>query len=304
MKSYTTLRNQFGSLSKNSSSTNLALADILINDSLRYLTGKFPIFNERAYTVNTVAQQQFYNLPPQVKRLINVTVSIGSVLWLPKFAPNRDYWDSLNVITFYQDFPSFFYVFNSQMGLFPIPASSGNPITMNYQVRTTDLSMADVTQTTASATMSATNGSTTLTASGATFLNWMVNNWIQIPETSNNATSGDGKWYQIDSVTSSTVAVLKNKYTGPTVTGASFTIGEMPILSEDYQDLPLYRALWIYFNSIVPNPNQAKLYKELYDVGYVMLNDEYGDKTTSPVLTDTDAPVYNPNLFVRSISQI
>lgn len=303
MKTYTTLRNAFGTLSQNNTTANLALGDQLVNDALRYLTGKF-YFNERSYTTSTVAQQQFYNLPPQVKQIIDVTVTIGGVLWLPTFAPNRQYWDALNVITFYQDFPSQFYVYNSQLGLFPIPASSGNTVTMNYKIRTTDLSMADVTQTTASSTVSATNGSPTITATGATFLNWMVGNWIQIPESTSNTTSGDGKWYQIQSVTNSTTLVLDNNYTGPSVTGANFTIGEVPILSEDYQDLPLYRALYIYFNSIVPDANKAKLYKDLYDAGYDMLNSEYGQKTTNVALTDTDAPVYNPNLFVRSISQI
>lgn len=297
MRTTTSYKNDFGTLAKNTSTPNQALGLFLINDALRYLTGKF-YFNERSYTVNTTAQQTFYNLPPQVKNLIDVTVSIGSVLWVPKLAPSREYWDALNVITFYQDFPSFFFVYNGQMGLFPTPASTGNPITMNYKIRTIDLVQADVTQTTASSTVTATNNSTTITATGASFLNWMDEQWIQIPFTSSNATSGDGQWYQIDSITSSTVLVLKNPYTGTTVTGASFTVGQVPILPEDYQDLPLYRALWIYYNSIVPNPNQAKLYKNLYDEGYAMLNSEYGQKTTSPVLTDPDTPIFNPNLFI------
>lgn len=302
MKTYTSLRNTFGSLSQNASTANLTLGDQLINDALRYLTGKF-YFNERVYITSTVAQQQFYNLPPQVKQLINLTVTIGGVLWVPKVCPTRDYWDSLNVIQFYQDFPSFFFVYNGQVGLFPNPASSSNTITMNYKVRTTDLAMPDVTQTTASSTVSATNGSPTVTATGATFLNWMVGNWIQFPESTSNATSGDGKWYQIQSVTNSTTLVLDNNYSGTSITGANFTIGDVPILPEDYQDLPLYRALYIYFNSIVPDPNKAKLYKGLYDEGYGMLNAEYGQKTTNVVLTDTEAQIYNPNVFQRSITQ-
>lgn len=301
MISYTTYRNRFGTLTKNSSASNLLLADDLINQSLRYLTGKF-YFNERSYTTPTVSQQQFYNLPPQVKRLIDVTVTIGSVVWLTKPCPNREYWDSLNVITFYQDFPSFHFVYNgNQVGIFPIPASAGNLITMNYQIRTTDLSQADVTQTIASSTMAITTNTSTLTASAPTFLPWMVNQWIQIPPSSSSSTCGDNKWYQIASITSTTVALLENPYTGSTVSGANFTIGEMPILAEDYQDLALYRALWIYFTSIVPDRSRSELYQDLYNKGYEMLEIEYGQKVTSPVLTDTSAPIYNPNLFVSSI---
>lgn len=295
MRSFTNLTTAFGNLSQNSSSANITLGAQLINDALHYLTGKFPIFNERSYTINTVAQQQFYNLPPQVKNLINVTVQIGGVLWLPRFAANRDYWDSLNVITFYQDFPSFFYTFNGQMGLFPIPATTGNLITMNYKVRLRDLSQADY----VTGTVTLTNGSPTVTGAGTTFNYDMVGRWIQA-----TAPVGDGQWYQIKTFNSATSLTLDNNYTGVTAASLAYTIGEMPLLSEDYQDLCLYRALYIYFNSVVPNKTKAMLYKELYDSGYEMLNAEYGEKTTNPVLTDTDAPIYNPNLFVRSISQI
>ena len=71
-------------------------------------------------------------------------------------------------------------------------------------------------------------------------------------------------------------------------------------MPEDYQDLALYRALWIYYNSRVPNPTQAETYKNLYDLGYERLDAEFGQKTTNVALTDDQTPVYNPNLFVKS----
>lgn len=294
MISYTGYRGRFGTLSKNTTATNLATGDQLINDSLRYLTGKF-YFNERTYTTSTVSGQQFYPLPPQVKRLIDVTVTIGSVLWLTKPAPSREYWDSLNVIQFLQDFPSFHFVYNgNQVGVWPTPASSGNIITMNYQIRLRDLSQPDYT----TGSVSVTTNTAVVTSSGSTFIADMANRWIQI-----TAPTGDGQWYQIQSVNTGTnTLTLFNNYTGPTVSGGTFTIGEMPLLAEDYQDLALYRALWIYFTSIVPDKGRSVLYEDLYNKGYEMLNVEYGQKNTSPVLTDTDAAVYNPNLFVSSQS--
>lgn len=360
MISYTLYRTRFGNFTKNSTSTNLSLGDDLINQSLRYLTGKF-YFNERTYTTYTVAQQQFYALPPQVKRLIDVTVTLGTVLWLTKPAPTREYWDSLNVIQFYQDYPSFHFVYNgNQVGIWPTPSASGNRITMNYQIRTRDLSQADYTTGTVtlpysttftstlavgatSATLSAswtlptdtyqivfsngeqyigtfTNGSTAvtwtdgleatatatitvqtdsggtiITGIGTTFIHDMVDRWIQV-----TAPDGDEQWYQIKEFISTTALGLYNPYTGNAVSSKAYTIGEMPILAEDYQDLALYRALWIYFTSIVPDKQRSILYKDLYDEGYKMLNTEYGQKNTSPVLTDTDTSVYNPNLFVSN----
>lgn len=272
-----------------------------LNQSLRYLTTKY-YFNERSYTTVTAATIQFYNLPPQVKKLINLTVFIGSTLWQPKECPSREYWDYLNTQTFNQDYPSFFFVFNGQVGLWPVPASSSNIITMNYKIRTVDLSMPDVTSTTASTTVAITTNTPTVTAAGAAFKVWMVGQWIRIPHSATDAANGDNQWYQINSVTSSTVLVLKNNYSGTTVTGANFTIGEVPLLPEDYQDLPLYRMGYIYYTTRFPDATRAKLYSDLYDKGASALDEEFGSKTTNVILPDTQQPIYNPNLFQSSIA--
>src|SRR5690348_13171737 len=53
MKSFTTLKNLFGSLSTNSSTTNLTLGGQLINDQHRYLIQKY-FDNERTSVTTTV----------------------------------------------------------------------------------------------------------------------------------------------------------------------------------------------------------------------------------------------------------
>jgi hypothetical protein len=300
MKTFTSYSNDLTRILNNNLSDNISWGMEMVNDSLRYLTTKY-YFNERSYTVpgGTVAQQQFYNLPPQVKNIINCTISIGSVLWQPKVCDSRTYWDALNVITFYQDFPSFFYVFNGKLGIFPIPSSNGNPITINYKTRITDLSMADVA---CNANIAITTNTTTVTATGATFLKWMEGQWIKVAHSSTDSANGDNQWYQIDTVTSSTVLVLKNPYSGATISGATAVIGEVPILPEDYQDLPLYRTGIIYYTTRFPDPVRAQQYQSLWDVGMKALDDEFGSKTTNVVLTDTEAPIINPNMFTRRIN--
>jgi len=288
----------------NTDSDNVTWAMEEINQSLRYLTSRY-YFNERSYIVpgGTVAQQTFYNLPPQVKKLINVTVTIGGVLWSVKECPSREYWDNLNTVTFYQDFPSFFFVYNNKVGIFPTPASNGNVITMNYKTRIVDLSQADVTQTTNATTVSITTNTATVTASGSTFTNSMAGQWLRIPFSTTNASCGDNQWYQIDTITSATVLTLKNNYTGATVAGANFTIGEEPLLPEDYQDLPLFRMAEIYYTTRFPDATRAKLYADKYAEGYAALDEEYGSKSTNVILTDTSQQINNMNLFQRSVSQ-
>ena len=309
MKTYTSYfgtASQIGDIQRiinNSDSDNLAWGIEQVNDAIRYLVSKY-YFNERTYTVpgGTVAQQQFYNLPPQIKKLINVTVTIGTVLWQPKEVGSRQEWDNLNVVPFYQDFPSKFFIWNSQLGIWPTPASNSNAITMNYKIQAIDLNMADVTDVTSGNTVAVSNNSTAMTASGSTFLNWMAGQWIRIPFNSTNANNGDNQWYQIASVTNATNLVLANQYTGATVTAGKFTIGQIPMLPETYQDLPLYRMAVIYYTTRFPDPVRAQMYQKMYDEGEARLNEEYGSKTTNVVLPDPDEPIINPNLFQRSLT--
>lgn len=299
MRTYTSYQNDVPRYINNTLADNVTWATEEINQSLRYLTTKY-YFNERSYTVpgGTVAQTQFYNLPPQVKKLINVTITIGGVLWQPKECPSREMWDNLNTITFYQDFPSFFFVYNGQVGIFPIPASSSNTMTLNYKTRIVDLSQPDYT----TGTVSITTNTTTVTGSGTTFTNSMAGQWIRVAFSSTNSANGDNQWYQIASVTNATTLVLKNVYSGATVAGGTFTIGEAPILPEDYQDLPLYRMAYLYYTTRFPDATRAELYKNLYDAGVQALDDEYGSKSTGVILTDTSQGIINPNLYQRSVS--
>lgn len=281
----------------NNATDNLTWGMEMINDYTRRLVSKYYL-NERTYTTTTVSGTQFYNLPPQVKELVNLTITIGGVLWQPKPCPTRQMWDNLNVISFNQDYPSYFFVYNGQVGIFPKPASNGNTITMNYKTRMIDLSMADVTDTSSAQTMTATNGSTTLTASGSVFLSWMAGQWIKIP-----FPNGDNNWYQIDTISSATVALLKNKYTGATASGLPFTIGQVSLLPEDYQDLPLYMMGYTYYTTRMPDATRASLYQKLWADGEARLNAEFGQKTASVVLQDSNPGIINPNLFQSSLTQ-
>lgn len=408
MLTYTGYLNRFTDLTQNNSTQNQTRGLQLVNDSIRYLVQKY-YFNEQQYQTLTQAKVQVYQLPFDAKDVINETVLVGGILWQPLEASSRQFWDALNTIPFYSDFPQFSYRFKqNQIQLFPVPTSSGDPIQINYKRRIKDLSVADyktgtlsvnqwksgglvftannatISGTTMSytplpvagasgdavvitagtnitmpggftsgntyyfktisagtasttnpgntdftCTLSATqNGTaitpttsggvapisggplisynrsgTTVTGNGTTWTTNMGGRWLNISETTSNTTSGDNRWYLIKSVESSTSLTLYNDYQGQDVTaGTTYIIGEVPILPEDYQDLALYRALWIYYTSIVPNPSQAKGYQGLYEAGKSILDFEFGSKSTNPVLTPPNAPAFNPNLFPRITS--
>lgn len=294
MKSYTTMRNQFGTLTANTSTANLALGDQLINDSLRYLTTKY-FFNETSQVVpgGTTAGVQYYNLPYDIKTIINCTINVGNIRYQLTEVPSRQFFDGINFVPYSSDIPQFYFIYNKLLYVFPTPASSSNVVTINYKRRLIDLSQADYT----TGTVAVTNGSSVVTGTGTTFTAAMVGRWIQI-----TPPTGDGGWYQIGSYTSATVIGLVNQYQGATVSGATYTIGEMPILAEDYQDLPIYRACSIYFTTRVPDPTRADLFTKLYQEGEKRLDAEFGSKSNSVAITPADIEVSNPNLYTRSLS--
>ena len=287
----------------NTQSDNLTWGMEMVNDSLRYLTTRY-FWNEKSVTLLTVANQQFYNLPAQLKKVINVTVTIGTVLWQPRECSSRQFWDALNVIQFQQEFPYYYFIYGNQIGIWPTPSNAGDTITINYKARIVDLSMADVTSTSTGNTVTVTNGTTTVIATTAgtatTFSNWMEldNTYLRVPYSS----GGDEQWYPIETVSSGTTAYLSMPYSGSTVSGASFTIGQTPLLIEDYQDLPLYRMGYLYYTTRFPDVNRATLYKGLYDEGFARLDDEFSNKSTNVVLSDQDQPLVNPNLYAPKIT--
>lgn len=303
MLTYTSYINRFQDYTGNTLTTNNTRALQWVNDSLRYLTTKY-FFNEATFTVpgGSIAQTQNYQLPYDIKRIINVTIKVGGFLYQPIESPNRQHWDSINMVPFYSDFPQFFYRYPfATVGIFPTPTTSSNAITINYQRRIVDISQADY----ITGTVSVTTLTTTVTgAGGASWTTSMAGRWIQIAMNStSNATSGDNAWYQIASVTNGTTLVLNNQYQGATVSGGTYIIGETPLLPEDYQDLPLYRALSIYYSTLVHNKEEAELNKRLYEEGFAKLDAEFGSKSTNPVLTPPNSPVYNPNSFPRNLTQ-
>jgi hypothetical protein len=298
MRTTTSYQSDYTNLTNNTSTENNTLGLKLVNDAIRYLVGVF-FFNERTFTDVTVAGQQAYTLPYNIKQMINVTVQIGGILFQPREVATRSQFDALNVINFENDYPQYYYIYNGQMLLWPIPASDNNVITEHYKIRLRDLSAADYT----TGTVSVTAGSPTVTGSGTSWTTNMADRWIQIPITASDTTSGDDQWYQILSVQSATSLTLKNNYTGQTVAGGTHTIGEVPILAEDYQDLPLYRACYVYYTAINQNAEKAQYFKALYDEGYKRLEAEFGSKTSGVGLTPMDAAVINPNLYQTMISQ-
>lgn len=287
MKSFTTLKNLFGSLTNNTETTNLTLGAQWINDGIRRIIS-MPFnwdFLEKTTTDVTVASQQSYQLPYNYEKLNSVTVTVGTYVYPVKEVSSLSYWNSLNLVTsFTSTYPQWFFVQDGNLKLWPIPSASSNTITYNYKVAVKDLSVADYT----TGTVTLTNASTVVTGAGTTFTSAMPGRYLQA--------TNDGFWYELSTFTSTTVMNLRKKFQGITTAGLAYIVGEMPVLPESYHDLPVFYAASQYWYQN-GDAGRGQQYERLFNEGIARLVKDHGLKTTSLTIGGEE-PILNPNYFI------
>ena len=133
-----------------------------------------------------------------------------------------------------------------------------------------------------------TNGSVTVAASTNVFNSKMVGMSLQVTDGS------DGNWYPIVGYTSATSITIENVYQGPTSTGVTSIIGQVPDIPEDYQLGMVYYAAYNYYLKR-KDANTAAGYKALYEDLLTQYKEVYAAKTTGQVLQSLDA--YSYDLF-------
>jgi hypothetical protein len=296
MKSYTTGRAFFGSLTKDTSSANLTLGDEMANDDYRKICAKrdWP-WLERLRTLTTIASTQNYNLPYDCDLVRSINVVVSSKTYVPRHCPSRQLWDRLNYSTQTSDIPEWYYVYNGQVGLWPKPASASNTINVNQKCRVIDLSAADYTTGTI---VSVANGGTAVVGSGTSWTAQMVGRFIRITHI-DTAGTGDGEWYEISAVTDATHLTLTRAYGGTAIAAGSATyiIGQMPWLPETFHPMPWIRAAAIYWAK--EDDTRAAGLQTMYDD---YLADLFGggiNNTTDLVINDGGrSEIINPNLTI------
>lgn len=246
---------------------------------------------------------QYYNIPANVSKIKNDTINVGQLKYQPVFLETRQEWDFINFLPYNSDIPQYCFIYNGTIGVFPIPSTTGNIITFNYKSRVPDFSFADYSTGTL-ASLGAVVGSTAITGSGT---NWVSSGHYP---TGTNITYynlglridppyGDGIWYPILNFVDDTHLTLALPIVNaPNITSATtYTIGQLPLLEEDFQDMLIYGSLMIYYSSIVNDSNKFKMYEALYKSRLELLEDYAGTKQVNVDLGEEPQAI-NPNLFI------
>ena len=278
MKSLQNLYEQIGKITKDTTTDSVAQYKICALRSWKFL--------ETTRTITTVASQEAYDLPENYRRVIDVYLTSGTTIYSPKpIIKEEDYKKLKSQNLGASDALQYYYIDQGQIRFLPAPATVSLSITLRYRRRPVDLSADDY----ATGTVTLTNADETVTGSGTTFTAGMAGRWLR-------ATTGDYKWYEIDTFTTTTALEMVKKYNGTTTAGLTYVIGEMPLIPEDYQMLLEYKPLSMYYamnqDTSLANYWDAK-YKELLQLMIAEQN------KTGEQLPSDDLPLYESNILDR-----
>lgn len=303
--SYGSARNLYGTLTNDSTSGNLINGDIYINASISELIGKkaWP-FLHRESTGTTVANQQHVVVPRNYVKMKSVKVRTGTTEYSPREAPNREFWDQLNYTVATantSDVPEWWYFFNGRCHFVPTPATSGNTVTFYGKIGFRGLSISEYNTSTI---LTLTTGSTNVVGGSTVWTTNMAGRYIKVFEAQASENKGDSEWYEIGSVVSNTQLTLVKPYLGANVTAgtATYVIGQIAPIPEEYGEYPIFRATEIYYSAKTTpgSGSKAQSFKTRADELAVQMESDYGAGTDNVLVDEADVDSSpNPNLFVR-----
>ena len=254
MKTFIQTKTDFATITTDSAFDSTQFLNMAIQSTL----GKFDWnFNKDSCQYTSVAQQQYYPMPYNMRSASYVNVFANSIYYVPEEIRQGSLWRKINyVTTVYSDVPYYWFVSNrtKQIGLFPTPANAGNPIVVGYTKATKVYGVANYT----TGTVSTVANSVTVTgAGGAAFDDSMIGSFIKITSTD---TVLAGLWFEIADVPTAVTLTLRNSVP-VAVAGKAFIIAELIPYLDGYEDLALYQALETYYH-LRQLDSQAEFYKE------------------------------------------
>lgn len=246
---------------------------------------------------------QFYPLPANVSKVKNGTINVGQLVYSPAPVQSIQEWTKLNAFPYTASMPAYFYLYNNQIGFWPIPSASGEVITLNCQVSIADMTYEDYISPGTIASGGMTVGSNTVTGNGTTWnTTGLFPTGIDLTFANiffkANPPQGDGLTYQVQSVTSNTsLTLVKPVINVPTSTGGgTMQIGQYPLLHPDFHDAIAYGALRTYFLSVNKDTDRFSTFNALFNERHEQMKRYLATKQVNVDLSVT--PVQsNPNLY-------
>lgn len=275
---------------------------VLFSNASAAITWQTGLSDAATEDISTVGVQA-YPIPANISKIINDTINVGQLRYQPAPVQSRAEWDQINFLPYTSDIPNYFFIYNNTLEIFPIPSTTGNIINFNYKTRVADLSFADYSTGTI-AVGGAVAGDPTVTGSSTS---WSTTGGYPTAvdigyynlKLKINPPYGDGIFYPIKRFTSDTVLELQSAVVNAPniISGTTYSIGQVPLLQEDFHDMLVYGALKTYFSSIVKDQVKFQEFDSLYQERLTLLESYAGTKSVNVDLGAEPSQV-NPNLFI------
>ncbi len=241
-------------------------------------------FNRRSKSASLVADQQYYQLPPDCVRVTGIDYLQSATRRLPLEQIRSEYqWRTLNGNSQSGNTLVYYFVKGSdEIGVYPTPSvATSNGLIIYYEPKAYNFSQDDY----STGTVALTQGSATVTGTGTTFTNSMVGREFKVSDGS------DGYDYKVGGYTSATVITLEEPFVGISGLGKTYNIGETPIFPSEYHTTIVDFALYRFFETN-GNPTRAKYHKDNFDTDVTEAKERYASSSSSQVILD-ETPGFN-----------
>lgn len=261
-------------LAQDTSTDGVAFLDLMMNvgykDVLETLGRQV---TEKQMRTTLVVDQRNYQVPPDTIRPTQLKIIDGTTIEPVYEEPSETKWSYITSGNTggkpcRWHYRPRFGVGGGLLQLDPIP-SSAYVLELTYEATERDLSQAKYT----TGTINLTNGSASVSGSGTVWTDDMVGRYLRV-----TGSEGQRVPYRIQTVGSGTSLQLEQKYHGATDTGLSYEIFEMFNLPEDAHMLPVYYALWQWWDS-KGNSTRAARYENMYTVKRDELRESHSNLT-------------------------
>lgn len=199
--------------------------------------------NQQTQTTSTVIGQQYYSYPPGVINVEAATLQNGTIVYPIKVVNSQEEWNYINQYPNTNTIiPQFIFPRQYDFGVWPVP-SAVQTLTLNFIYTTPPLNQADY----VTGTVSVTNGSQSVTSSGATFTTTMIGRQFVITDSSGYPTD---YWYKITGVNTGTnVLTLQSYFEGTSASGQNYIVGQVPELPSEAHILLSWGVTADWFSS-------------------------------------------------------
>lgn len=236
---------------------------------------------------DTVADQQDYQLPMVVQRVMGVSYKYGDNYFPLTEVGSEQKWERLNAVPSATiGIPRFFYPKAKHIiSIYPTPGEEVvEGLKVSFEARQGDIYSDDYT----TGTVTVTNGSTTLTHSAAGFTQAMVGRYFHVTN------GNDDNWYQIVDYVDTSTLTLGNYYEGISGSGTTFEIGITPDIPEEYHKSIVYYGVGqVYLRR---DPKKAVDFMVLFKADLDECKELYSSPTSNdniPNLSNTALNVFD-----------